>query len=279
MHFNGSKQPIDILNSLSDDERLEYHDNYGIHTEEDILHRDISYFSSDPANFFPKFETRKHLSNVWYYSLRGIENGLVYFWIAKELAWAQQWYVCQFLYGIIAMLFSLMLLWRATASFNFEDSWQKIAEFLWLFANFWWLSGERHDLHNPNLVPVNEIRTNESKHILEATICWLGIYYMFLKPYDIFLSDSVAEKYDDAGLHPRFSYFKSWRQYENIHVLFWIGKDYAWLTCNKVLWIIFLIPTLLIALDFVFTTGTSKVCSLSYPLFLKLCCLLIQSIN
>ena len=57
------------------------------------------------------------------------------------------------------------------------------------------------------------------------------------------LDHDQFQKYIDAGLESRFTYFETWRQYENFHIVFWIVKDYAWITGNKILWVIALVPT------------------------------------
>jgi hypothetical protein len=44
--------------------------------------------------------------------------------------------------------------------------------------------------------------------------------------------------------------FESWKQYENVHVLLWLGKDTAWNWEWKLMWLIFSVPTVLIGLDF-----------------------------
>jgi hypothetical protein len=45
--------------------------------------------------------------------------------------------------------------------------------------------------------------------------------------------------------------FASWKHYENVHILMWLGKDTAWNWDWKVMWICFTIPTILIGLDFI----------------------------
>ncbi len=58
-------------------------------------------------------------------------------------------------------------------------------------------------------------------------------------------------EYDDNSLKPRSSCFKNFRQYENLHMLFWIAKDLAWNRLNLGLWLVCLIPTILLAADFI----------------------------
>jgi hypothetical protein len=41
-------------------------------------------------------------------------------------------------------------------------------------------------------------------------------------------------------------------------MLFWLGKDFAWNTQNQVMWVACLIPTFLIALDFIWVTARTR---------------------
>lgn len=45
--------------------------------------------------------------------------------------------------------------------------------------------------------------------------------------------------------------FSSWKHYENVHILLWLGKDTAWNWDWKVMWVCFTIPTVLIGIDFI----------------------------
>jgi hypothetical protein len=53
--------------------------------------------------------------------------------------------------------------------------------------------------------------------------------------------------------------WKDWREYEHIHTLAWLGKDYAWVRILPPLWVLCLVPTILIAIDFIWTTWKAKV--------------------
>ena len=44
-----------------------------------------------------------------------------------------------------------------------------------------------------------------------------------------------------------------------VSILFWVGKDCAWNHLNAIMWIIFFIPTFLIAFDFVIITLINRV--------------------
>ena len=97
---------------------------------------------------------------------------------------------------------------------------------------------------------------------MAATLCWLGIYYLFLRPLNflpVAQNSAMLTRYEEAGLRSRFSYFQNWRQYEYMHIVCWLGKDWAWTVGFKVLWVLFSVPTLLLALDFVWVTGSIKV--------------------
>ena len=195
-----------------------------------------------------------------YFSVRGSENLLIYIWIAKDLSWTQNWYYPAFIFGGIALFASFLMICRSFMSRNVEEIWHGVAQLMWLFANFWWMS---HDLYNSEY-PYSELayqtRKNQARHIMESALIWLAVWYLIVRPADLFpVRQADSSRYDDADLHPRFSYFKTWRQYENIHVLFWLGKDYAWASLSSVLWVGFSIPTILIAIDFCYITGITKV--------------------
>ena len=195
-----------------------------------------------------------------YFSVRGSENLLIYIWIAKDLSWTQNWYYPAFIFGGIALFASFLMICRSFVSRNVEEIWHGVAQLMWLFANFWWMS---HDLYNSEY-PYSELayqtRKNQARHIMESALIWLAVWYLIVRPADLFpVRQADSSRYDDADLHPRFSYFKTWRQYENIHVLFWLGKDYAWASLSSVLWVGFSIPTILIAIDFCYVTGITEV--------------------
>jgi hypothetical protein len=56
----------------------------------------------------------------------------------------------------------------------------------------------------------------------------------------------------------RFSCFKNFRQYENLHTLIWIAKDWAWITYNVVFWFMCFAPAVLVASDFVYISVVSR---------------------
>jgi len=59
-------------------------------------------------------------------------------------------------------------------------------------------------------------------------------------------------------MKPRFAYFSNWRQYEYVHMLCWCAKDLAWNRESPVAWVLALIPTFVLGLDFIWSTYRSN---------------------
>jgi len=130
-----------------------------------------------------------------------------------------------------------------------------------LFANFWWMTGEAHDYAYPDSPSISDRHNDESAYMLEAACVWLSVYYLIVVPVwgQITKDPKAVEEYDDGEFKPRFSYFKNFRQYENIHTLFWLCKDLAWNRNNISMWFVFLWPTVGIAGDLLYASLIGKV--------------------
>ena len=231
-----------------------------LHINQQTHDVEINVFASEPLSR-KYIESRSLWNDITYHTVRGFESCLIYTWIAKDLCWTLYspdpiWEI----FAGTALGFGVLVMLRSVIDFELEDAWHRIAEFLWVFANFLWMSADIHDFYETNEEEITSVRYPQAAHILEATMCWLAIYYLFIKPSGIKLSatSESSQMYDGTGLVPRFAYFENWRQYENVHIVWWIGKDYAWLTENQVMWVIFVIPTVLISIDFVICTGRTK---------------------
>lgn len=84
-------------------------------------------------------------------------------------------------------------------------------------------------------------------------------YYIILRPFKILEPDIEFDRYyRELGLIPRFKYFKTWRQYEYMHIFCWCCKDFCWAIDNRYLWPIFVTPTVLIAIDFIYHSWKAK---------------------
>lgn len=203
----------------------------------------------------------------YYLSESGLDNLHIYFWITKDLCWVQSWLLPGLIIGALACLYALFLIFRAAYwRRNIGEFWIKMSEFLWLFANYWWMIGELHDDHygyfDDHEKSIVDRHTKEAGVVFICTLVWISLYYVVLKPMR-FLEESpeksVNAASDSTSLHPRFSFFfKTWHEYENIHIFFWVGKDTAWNWWLQPMWLVFFVPTLLIGLDFVYLTLRSK---------------------
>jgi hypothetical protein len=79
----------------------------------------------------------KPLRLSWFISVVGADYCLIYFWIAKDLSWMQAWLDYSIFFGLIALTWSLLVLFHAIRTLNWHELWNFIALFLWLFANYW----------------------------------------------------------------------------------------------------------------------------------------------
>jgi len=123
------------------------------------------------------------------------------------------------------------------------------------------MTGEAHDYAYPDSPSISDRHNDESAYMLEAACIWLSVYYLIVVPTwgQITKDPKAIEEYDDGEFKPRFTYFKNFRQYENIHTLFWLSKDLAWNRNNISMWFVFLWPTVGIAADLLWASLCGKV--------------------
>eukprot|EP01038_Epipyxis_sp_PR26KG_P016153 gene16153-21956_t len=187
-----------------------------------------------------------------YFTVRGSENFHIYLWIAKDLSWSQNLYWCSMIFGSMALSWCLVLAYHAISSRCYEEVYMLIPLIIWLSANFVWMAGEVFNGDDDIVVPRSAI-------MMEVAIAWILFYHIVLRPLKLLPADELmTRRYSKAGLNCRFSYFQNWRQYEHAHTLCWLGKDLSWNQLNPYFWIICLIPTVTIAMDFIWTTHRTK---------------------
>ena len=153
-----------------------------------LIQRELKIFSTERKKLIDRTTT----NDVAYHTLRGLESFLIYTWLCKDLCWilaSPAW----FFFSIVALCASGLVLLKSIHEFSFEDVWHRIAELLWLFANFWWMSGDMHDVFYPDEPSIYDERLTEAAHVLEATMCWLCIFYFFIKPFDITMGSGNKE--------------------------------------------------------------------------------------
>jgi hypothetical protein len=200
----------------------------------------------------------------WYFSPVGAEYTHTYFWICKDLAWTQEWRLLSLGFGFSAILWSLLILYHATKFKNGHEIINAVALLLWLSANFVWMSGEVYDVSYPDLPSISDLRTSQSAFLLEIAVVLLLTYYFILVPFDLLpITPKQLAIYDDGSIEPRFSYFRNFRQYENVHMIFWLTKDLAWNLSNISLWWLCLVPTFMLATDFLYISSHTEVMKLS----------------
>lgn len=120
--------------------------------------------------------------------------------------------------------------------------------------------GEVHDIDYPMQTPLSDTNTNQSALILLFAVIYLAVYYAIIIPFDLMPAPQEAiEAYDDGYFRPRFSYFRTFRQYENLHMFFWLSKDLCWNRNFIAMWFLCLVPTVLLAADFFFISAFNKV--------------------
>lgn len=113
--------------------------------------------------------------------------------------------------------------------------------------------GEAHDYEFPDEIPISVNHTYNSAIVLFSVLIWELFYYMIILPFNLLpCSKSALLEYDDGVMRPHFPCFKNFRQYENLHMLFWIAKDLAWNRLQFKLWLCCVVPTILIAADFIY---------------------------
>ena len=201
------------------------------------------------------------LSISYVLSIRGSENMHLYLWILKDLAWTQEWYYPSWIFGSLAVLWSLWLLLYALYDRATDEAFVRMGVLIWIFGNWWWITGEVHDWKYPEETPIYDERTTQTGYILNAGLCWLAVFYLFVRPFKLFHADNqeMLVRYDTTGLPPRLPWlFKTWRDYENMHVLFWMGKDCAWANNKAGMWIVFTAPTIAMAFEFMYCSFFRK---------------------
>ena len=223
----------------------------------------------------------------WIISVRGSECFMIYLWIAKDFCWSQDFYWPANVFGSAAIALSAYHVWLSIWYQNYYELWQSLGQFLWLFGNFWWMTGELHDYryheyNNDDYATIYNISSNFSDnfnmttgqantwfdkrtidcgHILAAGLCWFTIYYLIVFPLKLFpIQNGSKVPYEIVHLE-RFAppYSGGWRAYENVHMTLWLAKDFAWNGLYKEMWFIFVILTLLVAIHFIICSGITKV--------------------
>lgn len=180
---------------------------------------------------FKNLKQRRLVRNLLDFGMRGTANFVIYLWIIKDMSWTQSWYQTSLVFAVMSVFAQALVLLRSACDWDLIEFWHILAETLWLFANFWAMTGEEYD-ETFQTEALGDPRDVESGMLMVALLCWLGVYHLFLNPLGMITRDSntyLHDLYDVAGLKSRFSCFKNWRDYEYMHIVCWIGKDCSWM--------------------------------------------------
>jgi len=198
----------------------------------------------------------------YFTTIRGSENLHIYLWALKDFSWTQDNWVLGMVFGTLALAMSVFLIIQSIRFKNYIEFWHFIAQFLWLFGNFWWMYGELHDYQFPDLDPIYDTNNVECSWILVSALSWLAVYYLIILPFKLFppITDASYRKFDDFQIKmPKWLIgFPTLRYIENLHIVCWLGKDTAWSLNINSMWIVFMIPTLVLAFIFIIITSFQK---------------------
>ena len=166
----------------------------------------------------------------WFFTITGAEYAHVYFWILKDLSWTQELKYVSLFFGTLATLWCVVIFYHAFRTGNKDEVYNTACLFMWIFANYWWMTGETHDADYPDEPEIYEQRASESARILEGALALLTLYYFAIIPFNLMPSSPQAlAAYNGFPMFKsRFSWLKTFRQYENLHMYFWLAKDLAW---------------------------------------------------
>lgn len=119
--------------------------------------------------------------------------------------------------------------------------------------------GEVHDYRFPDQTPISIKHSQTSSIILEFAVTWELIYYFIILPCNLLpCSKASLAVYDDGSLQARFKIFRRFREYENLHTLFWIAKDLAWNRLQFHWWIVCMPATILLSMDYILIAWSSS---------------------
>lgn len=252
---DSTKSSIDITNSSFVTIEVEKENEKSYNVDKSRRSSTLSFFF--PVSLTPKYHNF-YITIPWspqiYLTSRGAENIHIYLWILKDFCWTQSIVTLGLTMGSLALIWCCILFYHAFECRNYEDMYMLVALTLWLFGNFWWMKGEL-------TTGDDDVDGAEAGLFFSTALGWILLYHLILRPFGFLTVDLPMKKQcEDVGLVPRFSYFKSWRQYEHAHIFFWCGKDWSWNYGIPYTWVFFVIPTFLLAVDFIYCTHKTQVC-------------------
>lgn len=164
-------------------------------------------------------------------SSKGLQYLHIYLWICVDIAWMQGFLYMGDFFGIILVFCSWTLFLRALASGSYDDSFICFTQFIWLCGNMWWMSGEVHDIRYPEEDTMYDIKANQASYAMVFAFLFACVYFIIVRPSYYIRNKNVSNEQhkntsiiDDAKIPQKMTCFPRFKDYERIHLLFWIGK-------------------------------------------------------
>lgn len=216
---------------------------------------------------------------VEFLSVKTVENFHTYLWVLKDLSWTQNWYWTGLIVGSLAMGLSFIVTVGSLHSKEYANAWHNFAQLLWLMSNFIWMTGDFHDTRFPNSPSVYDERSVVSQYIMMFALAWLGVYYLLLRPFNLFderdapycritekswISRHIFRNWRYATKYCMINFYvlfmvDRFREYERLHIFFWLLKDFGWNILSEPIWFLGLIPTLTMSIDFAWIVANVNV--------------------
>lgn len=157
------------------------------------------------------YEFKQHLENVH-----------IYLWILKDYAWTSDNLMLSWVAGSTAIAWLVGLIGLSLTQQSWEDAYHQVGTLLWLCGNFVWMAGAHSHLSVSktkssracvdsfrlfkNSLCAGEVgmwgddRDNSVKaaYFFTASIGWLAVYYVVLRPCQYLTPCTVTTKYYES---------------------------------------------------------------------------------
>ncbi|GBG34040.1 Hypothetical Protein FCC1311_102632 [Hondaea fermentalgiana] len=203
----------------------------------------------------------------WLVSVNGLEYVQLVLWLVKDWSWSQvHWLYPGMIAGTSAVLVSIWLVIMAVREDVYSEAFLATGTLLWLCANYVWMVGE---LLEENVIEdddYGEELYNTSYEIAKYTtlvsVIWVNLYFWAMIPLNIFWDEQGSElvaQINHNSPPPRFRYiFRTFREYESLHLFFWSIKDMLWAWNSKWGYLAFFFPTMLLNMDLLWLYATHR---------------------
>mmetsp|Transcript_1562 Transcript_1562/g.3274 ORF Transcript_1562/g.3274 Transcript_1562/m.3274 type:complete len:340 (+) Transcript_1562:286-1305(+) len=185
----------------------------------------------------------------------GLEAVQIYLWLLKDLVWMQAGFKLGYL-AVVVTFPSIALIYLHQD--HRTELMHSVATLLWVTGNYWWMLGENWDDHfHGGDGSVYRRHTVQAEVLLGSsfTVCLIS-YLMLIRERSSPFSPVPlpSPKCSTSPPHRFTNLIHSFREYDNLHILFWTGKDLFWALELRSLWMMFAAATLMLATDVTWLT-------------------------